>query len=44
MVSNGKPTVLVVDDELANRALVRAYLGADYDLKEASNVRRPWSS
>jgi signal transduction histidine kinase len=31
------PTILVVDDEPANRALVRAYLAASYDVLEAAD-------
>jgi two-component system NtrC family sensor kinase len=32
-----RPTILLVDDELSNRVLLRAYLGSAYDIHDASD-------
>jgi signal transduction histidine kinase len=37
LATTDRPTILVVDDEPANRALVRAYLAASYDVLEAAD-------
>ncbi len=38
--AESRPVILVVDDERANRALIRAYLGAGFDVQEAEDGER----
>jgi len=37
VAASDRPSILIVDDEPANRALVRAYLAGSYDLHEAAD-------
>jgi two-component system sensor histidine kinase/response regulator len=37
VAASDRPSILIVDDEAANRALVRAYLAGSYDLHEAAD-------